>query len=227
MYKRTLVALALIIAGVARAGAAGPTTLTDADVYASVNARAITLRNAVVERRWEPDVLVTTALVDKRPGGVALGEHPDFSLLIDVLSVSSDRFAIRDVTLSKLARGGIGVTFDLSLAGLVSMKRIVEAYPGVAGFSSRTTVTPLVPLVVSGYTLDGVATGAATTPTIHAFRAGADWRFDEGWNPVAIGDSHPGDWHVTASAAPGQELTAPGEWLSAKAADARTVFMVM
>jgi melibiase-like protein len=105
---------------------------------------------------------------------------------------------------------------------LVGVTRTVEAYPGIAGFESRTSVTPLAPLVVSGYVLDQLAAGADVTPTVHAFRAGADWR-EPGWKPRSIGDPHTGDWHVSASAAQGQKLTAPGEWLSlADPADHRT-----
>ncbi len=226
MKVKSVVALALIIAVVAPAGATGPTRLPDGDVYASVGPGGITLGNGVVERRWAPGALVTTALIDRRPGGRMLGAHPDFSLLLDGLTVASDLFTIEDVTLAKLPRGGIAVTFDLALAGLVNMQRVVEAYPGVAGFSSRTSVTPLVPLVLSGYTLDEVAAGAGLETTIHAFRAGADWREPE-WSPSSIGDAHTGDWHVTETAGAGIDLTAPGEWLSAKSDDGRTAFMVM
>ncbi|MEX2555740.1 MAG: hypothetical protein WEB06_08915 [Actinomycetota bacterium] len=226
MPKRTFIAVALMLAAVAPAAADEPQSMSDADVYASVGETEVVLGNATVERRWRRDALVTTAVVDKRPGGRTLGEHPDFSLLLDGLSVASDRFTIEDVTLSTLSRGGLRMTFSLTLAGLVGFERVVEAYPGVAGFSSRTTVTPLLPLAVSGYTLDEVAAGAGLTPTIHAFRAGADWR-DEGWSPFSIGDAHLGDWHVSETTGAGQALNAPGEWLSASGADGRTVFIVM
>ncbi|MGH2785600.1 MAG: hypothetical protein ACRDJ1_10075 [Actinomycetota bacterium] len=227
MKVRILVALALMFGALAPADAAGPDAIADGDVYASVSASEVVLGNAVVERRWQRDALVTTALKDKRPGGAALGGAPDFSLLLLGQKLSSDLMTIEDVTLATLPRGGVSVTFSLSLFGLLGLERVTEAYPGVAGFSSRTTVTAAVPFIVGGYTLDEAAAGAGLAPTIHAFRAGADWRFNDDFNPVGIGDKHLGDWRETVSAPAGSALDAPGEWMTLTAGDARTLFMVM
>ncbi|MGH2794398.1 MAG: hypothetical protein ACRDKG_08835, partial [Actinomycetota bacterium] len=227
MRSRFLVALALMLGALVPASAAGPEAISDGDVYASVSATEIVLGNAVVERRWRRDALVTTAVTDKRPGGTTQGEGPDFSLLLLGQKISSDLMTIDDVTLATLPRGGVSVTFSLSLLGAARLERVVEAYPGIAGFSARTTIISLVPLVIGGYTLDEVAAGGGLTPAIHAFRAGADWRFNDDFNPVGIGDKHLGDWRVTATAEPGAPLEAPGEWLSLTGQDARTVFMVM
>ena len=222
-----LVTLALMLPGPSHA--VDPVVeLQDGDVYASTGSDGVVLGNAFVERRWQADALVTTALVDKRPGGVSIAEpHADFSLIIDAIRVGSDRMSITDVTLSKLDRGGVRVRFSLSLAGIVGLTRTVEAYPRVAGLSSRTSVTPLVPVVVSGYTLDEIAVGSAVAPTVHAFRAGADWR-DPEWKPsVAVGDPHTGDWRVSETAASGAPLSAPGQWLTLARADGHSAFMVM
>ena len=177
-------------------------TFTDADVYANVSADEVVLGNALVERRWTLDAFSTQAIVDKRDGR-SFGAHPDFSILLDGASITSDRFSTAAVDVAALDRGGLGVTFTLTLAGLVTVERVVEAYPGVAGFSSRMTVSSPLPLVFSGYTLDEVAAGPEYAATVHAFRAGADWR-EEGWKPFAIGDPHLGDWRVEATAATGR-----------------------
>jgi hypothetical protein len=200
-------------------------TFTDADVYANVSADEVVLGNGLVERRWTLDAFSTQAIIDKRDGR-SFGAHPDFSILLDGASVTSDRFSAAAVDVATLDRGGLGVTFTLTLAGLVTVERVVEAYPGVAGFSSRMTVSSPLPLVFSGYTLDEIAAGSEYAATVHAFRAGADWR-EEGWKPFAIGDPHLGDWRVEATAAAGQPLEAPGEWLSLTGPSGARVFMVM
>jgi hypothetical protein len=151
-------------------------------------------------------------------------EHPDFSLLLDGVRIASDKMSITHVALTRAPRGGVRVTFTLSLLGLATVVREVEAYPGVAGFASRTTVAPLIPLVVSGYTLDEVLVGKGT-PTIHAFRAGADWREPE-WKPTGTRPKHTGDWHVSKGAAFGTALSAPGEWLSLASSSGARTFLV-
>ena len=224
--RTACIALAVAVAFQTAGSAVPVTTVTDADVYATIGPDGVTLGNGVVERHWDPASFVTTSLRDKRPGGVAItARQADFALLLDVIRVGSDQMSITNTEAAILPRGGVGVTFTLSLFGLATITRTVEAYPGVAGFGSRTAVTPLVPLVVSGYTLDEVAVGTQAVPTVHAFRAGSDWREPE-WKPQGIGDKHTGDWHVSASAAEGQALTAAGEWLSLAQAS-RTTFMVM
>ena len=218
-----LVVCALTLGLLPGSGAAAQ-QYADADVYATVSPSEVVLGNDVVERRWQLDAFSTTAMTDKRPGGRALGAQPDFALLLDGVRVTSDRLSAGAVEVSTLERGGLRVSFTLALAGIAIVRRDVEAYPRIAGFSSRNTVTSLLPLVVSGYTLDEAAAGAGTA-TIHAFRAGADWR-EEGWAPVSIGDPHTGDWRATETAAAGAALAAPGEWLTLSDAGGRSVFMV-
>jgi hypothetical protein len=221
--RRSVASLALVLAlGVVPTVAGSAQAYGDADVYAVVDGDSVVLGNAVVERRWDLTGFATSSIVDKRPGGETF-----VALLLDGVRLTSDRFAVDDVAVETLPRGGLRVTFALTLAGLIDITRIVEAYPGVAGFASRATVSTLVPLAVSGYTLDEVAAGHGHAATIHAFRAGADWRFDEGWNPVSVGDAHKGDWHVQQSAGMGSKLRAPGEWMSLAGASYRRLFMVM
>lgn len=200
------------------------------DVSFHLSGDAIVLGNSVVERRWRRDVLATTLLRDKRTGLQPIGpqgEHPDFSLVLDGARVSSDAMPITGIEVTPLPRFGLRVTFSLLAPGVAGVTRTVEAYPGVAGFASRTTVNPLTPVALSGYTLDEVVAGPGVAPTIHAFRAGADWRFDAGWDPLAAGDPHKGDWRVETSRAPGVALEGPGEWLSLASPDDRRLFMVM
>ena len=203
------------------------TTLCDADVCAASGPAGVTLSNSVVERGWRPDALVTTRIADRRPGAppASMSAQPDFALVLDGLEVSSDRMQMIGVALSRAERGGVRVTFSLSLLGLASVERIVEAYPGIAGFASRTVITPVVPLVISGYKLDQVVAGRVAS-TIHAFRAGADWR-EPDWAPnPAVGDPHTGDWRVSASAGPGRALSAPGQWLSLTAPSGHRTVLV-
>ena len=53
------------------------------------------------------------------------------------------------------------------------------------------------------------------TPTIHSFRAGADWR-EPDWTgpPFTVGDPHPGTWRETHTAGAGEPLSGGGEWIS-------------
>jgi hypothetical protein len=130
----------------------------------------------------------------------------------------------------KLARGGLRVSMrlvaPLGLPGL-SITRTAEAYPGVAGFRMQVVIDSTVPLTLSRATLDEVTPQASVSPTIHAFRAGGDWR-EPDWPgpPFTIGDPHPGTWRDTHAAGAGQALEGPGEWLSLGDGE-RTAFMVM
>jgi hypothetical protein len=219
-------ALALVV-GVAAAPAA---TFRDADVYARVTARSVVLGNGVAERRWSRARLRTTALVDKRRGGRAWtsARSADFELNVAGVALRSSAFRVRRVGVTKLARGGLRITMSLVGPPGLQATRTAEAYPGIAGFRTQTVLAPSVPLALSGVTLEQAAVGSRAAPTIHAFRAGSDWRAP-GYTgpPVGIGDQHPGDWRDTRTAAPGEPLEAPGEWVSAAASGrgGRSLFM--
>ena len=84
-----------------------------------------------------------------------------------------------------------------------------------------------VPLVLSKAVLDSAVPTAVVTPTVHSFRAGADWR-EPDWTgpPFTVGDPHAGTWRETRSAGAGEPLAAGGQWLTL-ADGARSAFMVM
>jgi hypothetical protein len=194
-------------------------------VYANVLGSRVVLGNALVERVWELEPFRTVALVDKRDGGrIWSADHPDFTLGIGGVPISSEAFDVSGVDVEKI-EGGLRVTFRLALPGL-SAERIVETYNGVAGFYSQTVLTPSTPIALSGATLDEAAVGDRVVPTIHAFRAGADWR-EPGWEgpALSIGDPHAGTWRDTRSGQAGASLEGAAQWLSV-ADGARSLFMV-
>src|SRR5438309_3773412 len=103
-------------------------------VYARVGAHEVVLGNALVERRWSRDGLVTRALVDKRDGRTWSAGRRDFALdIAGRAEIGSERFATTAVRVSRLARGGLRVSMALStpVPGLTAT-RIAEVYPGVA-----------------------------------------------------------------------------------------------
>jgi hypothetical protein len=206
-------------------------TYTDGSVYARVGATSVELGNSLAGRRWTRAPFRTAELVDHRGSDrVWSSDSPDFTLSTGTLEFASDAFTVGSASVTKLERGGLRLTMWLvpppALPG-VSVTRVAEAYPGVAGFRTQTVIASTAPLVLERATLDEVAPASAVAPTIHSFRAGGDWR-DPDWPgpPFTIGDPHPGTWRDTSSAGSGQALEAPGEWLSL-ASGGRTVFMVM
>jgi melibiase-like protein len=200
-------------------------------VYALVGPYSIELGNSHVSRRWTRAPFRTAELVDRRGADRAWSTgSPDFVLGLGGLELKSDAFSVSSVAATKLPRGGLRVTMRLVAApGLpvISVDRVAEAYPSVAGFRTETVVEASAPLTMSHATLDEVAPPTPAAPTAHAFRAGADWR-EPDWPgpPFTIGDPHPGTWHEARSAAAGQALEGPGEWLSL-ADRGRTAFLVL
>ena len=91
-------------------------------------------------------------------------------------------------------------------------------------------VRSAVPLLLSAVTLDEAHVGGAALPTVHAFRAGADWRGESDWGGPefgSIGDPHAGDWRDTRTGERGEVLSAPGQWVTAQLEDGRRVFSSM
>ena len=222
-------AAALVALGVV-ASAAAAATYRNGSVYARVDATAVTLGNPLAERRWDRAPFRTAALADLRGRGRTWSERSrDFTLKLGGADVGSESFGVSSTDVRAIARGGLRVTMTLTpmAAALpVTVTRVAEAYPGVAGFRTRTTVESSVPLALGGAVLDEAAVGARAAPTVHSFRAGADWR-EPGYEgpPVAIGDPHPGTWRASSSASAGRPLDAPGEWISLADGD-RSLFMV-
>src|SRR3954454_11851645 len=226
MVRRVLAAFALLLALPATARAE---TFRDGSVYASVTPAQVVLGNSVAERRWARHGLVTTALVDKRSHGVVWSAgRRDFALdLAGRTDVGSEQFTVIGARIAPVDRGGLRVTRELSspLPGLTAT-RSAEAYPGIAGFRTQTILHAAAGLALSGATLDEAAVPGAA-PTLHAFRAGADWR-EPDWSgpPVSVGDPRAGDWRDTHSAGAGEALAGPGEWLALDRGG-RELFMVM
>jgi hypothetical protein len=221
------VAVALAAPGVAR----GDVTYREGSVYARVGATSIELGNSLAMRTWTRAPFQTAALVDRR--GVDRtwsAASPDFVLSIGALRLQSGAFSVSSATVTKLARAGLRLTTRLAPApGLpgVSVTRIAEAYPEVAGFRTQTVIESAAPLTLSGATLETVAAGPTAAPAVHSFRAGADWR-EPDWAgpPFTVGDPHPGTWRETHTAPAGQALKGPGQWLSLVDGE-RSVFTVM
>jgi hypothetical protein len=199
----------------------------DARVRVDVTATEVVLGNGQFERRWQRAGL-TSVLVDKR-GGTRTAPRRDFALDLAgrVAEVGSERFAVTAVRTTALPREGVRVTMDLRgpVPGLTAT-RIAEAWTGVAGVRTQTIVHATAGLTLAGATLDEAAPPAAA-PTLHAFRAGADWREPE-WEgpPLTIGDPHAGTWRDTRTAGEGEGLAGPGQWLSLRRG-ARSLFLVM
>jgi Melibiase len=206
------------------------TVYRDGSVYAQIGETSIQLGNSLASRRWTRAPFRTAELVDRR--GIDRtwsAGSPDFVLSLGALELESDAFTVRSATVTRLERGGLRVamslTAPLGVPG-VSVTRIAEAYPAVAGFRTQTVIDSSVALTLTRATLDEAEPASAAAPTLHSFRAGADWR-EPDWPgpPFTIGDPHPGTWRETHSAAAGEPLQGPGEWLSL-ADGGRSVFMV-
>jgi len=216
--------------GSAAVATAHARTVRAGSAYARITPTAVVLGNDVAERRWARLRFRTTMLADKRGGGrIWSRDHRDFTLtLAGGAPVPSDAFSATAVAVRRLARGGLQVRMTLAgaIPGLTAT-RTAEAYPGIAGFRTQTVLRSTVPLALAGATLDEAAVGSGAAPTLHAFRAGSDWR-EPGWPgpPVKIGDPHAGDWRATSSAPAGTALEGPAQWLSA-AQGGRSLFMVM
>ncbi len=186
------------------------------------------LRNSVVERRWDRAAFKTIALIDRRgQGRTWSANRRDFALtLVGGAQISSESFHVTAVRVTPLRRGGLRVAMELAGPAGLAATRTAEAYPGVAGFRTQTTLRSTAPLALAGATLDEAAPGAIA-PTINAFRAGADWREPDWPGPqLEVGDAHPGTWRDSRSAGRGQPVDGPAEWLSAADGD-NSMFMVM
>jgi hypothetical protein len=223
MRRGALLLIAVAALGVAAPGAsAAPSD----DVYASFSPTEVVLGNSVAERRWSRAELRTTALVDKRGGGRTWSRNSrDFSIRVGPQDIGSEMFAVDSVTVAPLARGGLRVTMAISGPGLTGT-RVAEAYPGVAGFRTQTTLESPVGLTIAAATLEQAGVGSVT-PAIHALRAGADWRDSEWAGPqVQFGDPHAGTWRDTKRAGAGQALEGAAQWIEGDSGG-RRLFMVM
>ena len=215
-------------AAVAVPGAAATQTLRDHDAYARVDSAHVTLGNSVAERSWSRSPFRTVELLDTRGGGRRWSTGgPDFTLTFSGVTVGSDSFAVRSVTLSRLPRGGVRATIGLVGSGFatgLTASRIADVYPGIAGFRTQTILTSIAPLPLASATLDEATVGVAT-PTVHAFRAGSDWR-SANWAGPPLWPDVGGDFRKDATAPAGQAVERNGEWVDARA-KGRRLFIVM
>jgi hypothetical protein len=227
--RRLAITIGALLAAAPTAAHAAPDE--PAPAYARVEAGQVVIGNELAERRWDRAQFRTSALVDKRGGGRTWSAgRRDFSLFLGASEVSSEQFRVGSAWVEQLDRGGVRVTMVLvpRLPGLVAgltARRVAEAYPGIAGFRTQTTLHPTTPLVLTGATLDEAAAGAGV-PRSHSFRAGADWR-EPDWAgpPLSVGDPHAGTWRETRSRGWGGALEAPAQWLSIDIGP-RSLFMV-
>lgn len=223
-FSSALLALCLVVPLAHVANASEETR--SGSTYATVTDDSIVVGNDLFERRWARSGFGTTTFFDKRvAGGVSVTEGPDFSLRLGSVSIPSTLFEATSVETVPIA-GGLRVRIELTAAA-ISATRIVDIYDGIAGMRERTVLHPLGPLAYGGADLSSVAVGPDVTATIHAFRAGADWR-DPDWGgaDLAIGDKHPGTWRESTTGSPGGAVGGNAEWIST-ASGSHSLFMVM
>jgi predicted alpha-1,2-mannosidase/putative CocE/NonD family hydrolase len=181
----------------------------------------VAMRSGLLERTWSRSPFRTERLVDARTGKVWSENSADFALVVDGAEMSSSQFeVVGEPQVERQPNGVVRTTFTLAPIGAtpvgLTLTRVVEMYPDVAGMRQETWVNSFVPMTVSGYTLDQASpAGAGLKGTIHSFRAGADWRnpgeADE-WTPqVTIGEPYTGDWRASES---GAAVSGSAQWLS-------------
>lgn len=193
-------------------------------VYVRISGTDIAIGNDLVERSWSRFPFLTSQIFDKRSGELWSERSADFSLGLGAAEVPSSVLDVTDATADKL-KDGMRLTLRLEGIGLAAT-RTVEVYEGVAGFRTTTTLHLNAPLPLRGYDVETANVGSAAA-TIHAFRAGADWR-EPDWEgpPLTIGDPHAGTWRESRSAAEGTPLSGAAQWISVRRGDA-SLFIVM
>jgi hypothetical protein len=187
-----------------------------AKVRARIGDKEVRFGNGLVERTWSVAPFRTTSLTDLRTGRRWSRDRRDFALVVGKAEIGSRAFHVEDAQVAPLPGGGKRLTLTLGGVPGLQVTRTVDLRPDVAGMRTQTTVTSAVPAALSSVILEEAAVGAAT-PTIHAFRAGADWR-EPGWpGPgLHVGTPHPGTWRDTHTAARGATLRGPAQWLTAQ-----------
>ena len=226
MSSRSARALLLAVAALALgAPAAQAYEERSGDVVARVGPTEIVLGNSLVERRWDALAFRTVDIVDKRTSRRWSTNSRDFAFGTSEATLGSELFHVTSTQVDQLPRGGLRLTMELSGPPGLTARRTAEAYPGIAGLRMQTVLKPAAGVALGSAVLDEVVTGAGT-PTLHAFRAGADWRDPEWTGPeFQIGDPHAGTWRETETAGAGQPVQGYGQWLSVADGDA-SVFMV-
>lgn len=232
MKKLTVVVLAMSLMGpLAPSARAAENGIRSGSAYAVIGDNTIVVGNDLVEKKWTRDAFAATYVIDKRrPDGVSGGSGPDFALRIGAARLDSTAFQATSVDAAPID-GGLRVTISLENPAL-SATRVIEVFEGVAGLREQTTIRPLGPLAYAGADLGTASVGSGVAATIHAFRAGADWR-DPSWQgaQLAVGDKHAGTWRASTSGGPGEPVAGNAEWISVTKRDPsagdHSLFMVM
>lgn len=203
-------------------------------VQLQIDEGRIVLSNGLIERSWTSSPLVRTErLVDLRTGKVWISDDTDFALGVVGLPLSGNyRSSTVGIKSETTPSGSVRLTMSLvptlPVAELPQtvIRRTFEMYPGIAGMRVETNIETLVPLVITGYSLEqALPEGDALTADLHSFRAGADWREPE-WEgpPLVLGDAQTGTWRKTVS---GTDVTATAQWMSIRDSDDRRLFYVL
>ena len=232
----TAAALAVVLFAslVPTSNAQVPERTTSGSTYVEVTETQVTIGNALVERVWSRAGWSTQTFTDKRsPEGVGGAVGPDFTLDVGATGIGSDSFEATSVAVEEIA-DGLRAEVTLSpLAGAepaFDVTRVIEIYDGIAGMKTQTVINTPAPLVLRGYALEQAAVGDDVTATTHAFRAGADWREPDWAGPCdgscSLGDPHAGTWRDSDTAATGEDISGPAQWISAER-DGHSMFMVM
>ena len=189
-WLTVLLAGALFLTGVPAAGAVEQPEFHNGSVYVDVTETEITIGNSLVERTWSRTGFGTTEYTRKNVFTSAGDPTADFTLDFGAAPLASTTLDVQSFTVDEIDRG-LRLNFVLAepgtaLLNALNVNRSIEVYNGIAGFRTETSILSSSPLPLRGYTIDELsAPGAA--PTIHAFRAGADWR-EYGWEGPFVPD---------------------------------------
>ena len=226
-----LVAGVLVVAGAPASGAVEEPEFRNGSVFVDVTDDTITIGNSLVERTWSRIGFGTTAYSRRDVFSHAGSPTADFTLDFGATTLQSTDLDVQRFEVTPIDRG-LRISFVLAEPGTavlnaLNVGRSVEVYNGIAGFRTGTSILSSAPLPLRSYTIDELPVPDAA-PTIHAFRAGADWR-EFGWDgpDLAVGDAHAGTWRDTKTAGAGAPLSAPGEWISMAHEGGGTAFMMM
>ena len=130
-------------------------------------------------------------------------------------AIGSEAFAVSRVDRQDLPRGGVRLTMTLTGVPGMTVKRIAEAYPGVAGFRTQTIVEPVAGLAIDHAVLEEAAPGARHAGAPRAARRRGLARPRSGRGPSCSSAIRtPGTWRETTTGGPrpgGQRERAVGE----------------
>jgi hypothetical protein len=234
MRLSRILPLLLLVSSVAPIAAHAEPVENDG-VSVTVEDRSITFSNGLLSRRFNTSGLQTLDITafgevrSTRAQDVAItAEETSADALLDSRCVENpETICLLPVSVDVAPiPGGLALTRTIGTSGFQITRRD-EMVAGISGMRSQTSIVSLAPVVLEGYQPERLRTGIGNRATVHAFRAGADWRYDEGFDPVGIGDDHRGQWRSTTQGATGQDVYAFGEWLEVAYPDGASAAVVM